>query len=78
MNKLPSDSESDEYDHFLDGSPNQSVDSQEVDEDHYGRRRYYGAIPIDGHTFALKLNAASKRFLLKLLRDKRYNRTLHD
>jgi len=27
VTKLPSDSESDDYDHFLDGSPNQSVDS---------------------------------------------------
>lgn len=54
---MQSDSESDDYDHFMDGSPDDSVDSQEAEEDHYGRRRYYGAIPIDGHTFAQKLNA---------------------
>ena len=81
VKKLPSDTDSDDYNNFFngdDGSP-ESVDSNEPDEDHYGRRRYYGAIPIDGFTFARKLNAASKRFLIKLLQDKRYNKTLvHD
>ena len=54
-------------------SPHDSVDE---DEDNYIRRQYYGLVPIDGFTYAHKLNSVSKRFLMKLLNDHRYNTTL--
>ena len=54
-------------------SPHESVDE---DEDNYIRRQYYGLVPIDGFTYSHKLNSVSKRFLMKLLNDHRYNTTL--
>jgi hypothetical protein len=52
------------------------VDEDEAEEDNYNRRQYYGLVPIDGFTYAHKLNSVSKRFLMKLLNDHRYNTTL--
>lgn len=57
-------------------SPHDSVDEDELEEDNYGRRQYYGLVPIDGHTFSHKLNSVSKKFLIKLLNDHRYNKHL--
>jgi len=57
-------------------SPHDSIDEDELEEDNYQRRTYYGLVPIDGFTYSRKLNPASKRFLVKLLNDRRYNKRL--
>jgi hypothetical protein len=51
-----SDPESDDYMQFISPHGDLEVDEEEVEEDNYDRRQYYGLIPIDGHTFARKLN----------------------
>ncbi len=69
-----SEEDSDDYMGFA--SPHDSVDEDELEEDNYIRRQYYGMVPIDGFTYSHKLNSVSKRFLMKLLNDHRYNTTL--
>jgi hypothetical protein len=66
--------DSNDYMRFV--SPHDSIDEDEPEEENYGRRQYYGLVPIDGFTFSHKLNSVSKRFLVKLLNDHRYNKKL--
>lgn len=40
--------------HFA--SPHDSIDEDELEEDNYARRAYYGLVPVDGFTYARKLN----------------------